>query len=113
MKPTIKSVALVFLGGALGTWGRWIFAESFNTIAMLFAVNIIGSILIGFLNGKKLSEDQRALWVVGFCGGFTTMSGVALWIYLQAFSSQAALLVALMFVAGIGAYFLGGKLVRK
>ena len=113
MKPTFRSVGLVFLGGALGTWGRWFFAETFNTIVMLFAVNILGSILIGFLNGKKLSEDQRALWVVGFCGGFTTMSGVALWIYLQAFSGEAALLVALMFVAGIGAYYVGGKLVLK
>lgn len=113
MKPTAKNIGLVFLGGALGTWARWVFAESSSTIVMLFVVNILGSVLIGFLNGKKLNENNRALWVVGFCGGFTTMSGVALWIFMQAFSAQAALLTALMFAAGIGAYFVGRRLMRK
>ena len=113
MKPTLKNVSLVFLGGALGTWARWVFAESFSTILMLFLVNILGSVLIGFLNSKTLNENNRALWVVGFCGGFTTMSGVALWVFMQAFSAQAALLIALMFAAGIGAYIVGGRLVRK
>lgn len=43
-------------------------------------VNIVGSALIGWLNSdpRFASEGKRAFWAVGFSGGFTTMSALAL-----------------------------------
>ena len=46
-----------------------------------FLVNIIGSLLIGFLVGfvskGVLSPEMKLLLVTGFCGGFTTFSTFA------------------------------------
>jgi CrcB protein len=43
------------------------------------AVNVIGSLLLGFLlryslEGPSLSVEMRTLLTIGFCGGFTTFS---------------------------------------
>lgn len=46
-----------------------------------FAVNILGSLLIGLLVGLVskgiLSPEMKLLMVTGFCGGFTTFSTFA------------------------------------
>jgi len=132
MKPTAKSAALVFLGGALGTWGRWFIAEASQnllvttnefahydqvlaaTIVMLFAVNLFGAGFLGFSNNysRWQSDLQRAFWGIGFAGGFTTMSGVALWMYHRSFSPDAIALTIAMFALGIWAYRLGAKWAR-
>ena len=132
MKPTAKSAVLVFLGGALGTWGRWFFAETSQnllvntnesahydqvlaaTIVMLFVVNLLGAGFLGFANNfsRWQSDLHRAFWGIGFAGGFTTMSGVALWIYHRSLSPDAFALVIAMFALGIWAYRLGAKWAR-
>jgi fluoride ion exporter CrcB/FEX len=111
-----RILLLTFTGGVLGTWARWIFAAFFDTYGTLFVVNILGSLLLGFVNvHPKFQSDQRkAFWAIGLCGGFTTMSAVALWL----FQSQNVIYIAIpqvviMFAAGIAAYFAGTKLVRK
>lgn len=111
-----RVILLTFAGGVLGTWARWVFAGFFDTYGTLFVVNILGSLLLGFVNlhPKFQSDESKAFWAIGFCGGFTTMSAVALWL----FQSQNVLFIAipqvvLMFAAGIAAYFAGTKLVRK
>ena len=80
------NLLLVGFGGAAGSicrylLGGWVYAAMgkpefpFGT----FAVNMIGCLLIGFLNqyaeGRQLIAAQfRLLMVVGFLGGFTTFS---------------------------------------
>ena len=75
-----KTVGLVFAGGAIGTLIRFATASSFDDFTSLAIVNILGSAIIGWLNSdpRFASEGKRAFWAVGFSGGFTTMSGVAL-----------------------------------
>jgi fluoride exporter len=75
---------LIALGGAAGSLLRYFLggavqarsASGFPVGTMV--VNISGCLLIGvlvrqFMN-MQLSQDLRALLIVGFCGGFTTFS---------------------------------------
>jgi len=84
--PSISTVSLVALGGALGSVSRyllgvWIQSTSrsvdfpFGTLA----VNLIGCFVIGFLS--QLAEtrgaftpEMRGLIFIGILGGFTTFS---------------------------------------
>lgn len=81
----MKEIAFVFLGSGLGgvtrySLGRWVNSlHSLNFPLGTFSVNIIACFIIGFLTGlidhrQMLSESSRLLWVVGFCGGFSTFS---------------------------------------
>jgi len=68
------------LGGALGTGlrvGLSVLAlrhmpESAYLATLL--ANILGAALIGYLSTRALALGQKALWMTGFCGGFTTFS---------------------------------------
>lgn len=77
----IREILAVGLGGALGSMARY--ALSYGALAGnvlwgfpagTFAVNTVGSLLIGLLTA--LLDSRTAAWilVVGFCGGFTTFS---------------------------------------
>jgi fluoride ion exporter CrcB/FEX len=85
-------------------------------------VNLSGSAALGFFNhSSRFSSDaRRAFFGIGLAGGYTTMSGVALWLMVS--SANSALfglgawfnftLVATMFITGIAVYGLGGKWAR-
>ena len=76
----MKQFLLVFLGGGLGSGLRFIVGKYLNTTKAeipwgTFTVNILGSLLIGFILGfaiknNTLTQSQMLLFVVGFCGGF-------------------------------------------
>lgn len=81
----IKSIMLVGFGGFAGSIARFLvskyFQEHYATVFPwgTFAVNILGSLLIGIIyglseKGDLLSPEIRLLIAVGFCGGFTTFS---------------------------------------
>ena len=81
----IKQIALVALGGSVGSVLRyllssWIVKQFPHTFPLgTFIVNITGCIVIGFLLGLLLRHnmqngDMRLLLVVGLCGGYTTFS---------------------------------------
>jgi CrcB protein len=111
VKPTPKILLLTFLGGALGTALRFGLSFVFDdTLMVLFIVNLLGAAALGWFNGHPhfATDDRRALWAVGFAGGFTTMSGVALFMGNNLFFalSEALLWVALMFALGLAAYWL-------
>lgn len=78
----IRNILLVALGGAVGSVLRYLLS-SINTLWPwgTFAVNVIGSLLIGLLVGLVskgvLSPEMKLLLVTGFCGGFTTFSTFA------------------------------------
>lgn len=81
----IKQIILVGLGGFIGSVARY-FVSRLNLTVEFFAipvgtltVNVVGSLLIGFLTGIAqkspiLTADLRLLLMVGLCGGFTTFS---------------------------------------
>lgn len=79
----IRSLLLVAAGGAVGSACRYLIARMLETSFpwATFAVNILGSLLIGFLVGLAgrgvVSAEVRLLLVTGFCGGFTTFSTFA------------------------------------
>ena len=75
-----KSIGLVFAGGTLGTLLRFSFDINLGSLFSVAAVNVLGSIIIGWINSdpRVARVGRRQFWAVGFSGGFTTMSGVAL-----------------------------------
>jgi CrcB protein len=85
----IKGLFFVFVGGGLGSVIRFLIGRSWNQNIPLgtFAVNVIGSLLIGLAMGYFLREGTsqnniHLLFVAGFCGGFTTFSAFAIENYL-------------------------------
>ncbi|MGJ4746230.1 fluoride efflux transporter CrcB [Leptospira sp. SA-E8] len=80
------NLLIVGLGGFLGSVCRYMISQNIPKGSGLFpistfAVNILGSLLIGLFYGSsqgKISEEVRLFATVGFCGGFTTFSAFAL-----------------------------------
>lgn len=80
----------VALGSAVGGMGRYavsglgvrFISETFPWGTL--AVNVLGSLIIGALavilpvDTRLLTEAERELLMVGFCGGFTTFSSFSL-----------------------------------
>lgn len=85
----IKDLIFIFIGGGLGSVlrfgvGKWLQNYQLNTVFPwgTFSVNIIGSLLIGFLIASELKwtdhfSDIKSFLIIGFCGGFTTFSSFA------------------------------------
>jgi CrcB protein len=110
---------LVFLGGALGTSLRYaieLFVGNMpqGQIILTSFVNLLGAALLGYVSASKLfsSSGMQGLWGVGFLGGFTTMSGLAVItagadLGLSAVGPIYWLLVLMQLVTGVAAYRLG------
>jgi CrcB protein len=100
------SAALVFAGGALGSILRLAMAEATpNTFLSLALVNLVGSLVLGIVNSHSwfAKPSRQLLWGAGFCGGFTTMSGISL-LPLEQFGQNS------IWPAFIGSSILGGLL---
>lgn len=77
----IRELIAVGIGGAAGSIARYALSYGllsgctlFGFPAGTFAVNAVGSLLIGVLLEGLSSSATACLLVVGFCGGFTTFS---------------------------------------
>lgn len=84
--PSISTVFLVALGGAVGSVSRYLFGVWIQSASRsvdfpfgTLAVNLIGCFVIGFLS--QLAEtrgaftpEMRGLIFIGILGGFTTFS---------------------------------------
>ncbi len=83
----MKQLILVFIGGGTGSILRFLIGKYLNSTSYsipygTFAVNILGSFLIGIILGISLknttvSQQTVLLLATGFCGGFTTFSSFA------------------------------------
>lgn len=117
---------LVFVGGGIGSVLRFMIGKYLNSSESgfpygTFAVNIIGSLLIGIILGlavkqNSLSENQILFLATGFCGGFTTFSAFAyenhLFLKSGDFMSFAIYTIA-SFVIGFLAVFAGIFIVKS
>lgn len=116
---TLRLLLLVFAGGSIGTAARlavglWVPDAGVFPVATL-AVNLLGSLLIGFVAARLASTRALRVFLgTGVLGGFTTYSAfmtgaVALWSTapLLAFAYAAGSLVL-----GIAAAALGLRLGR-
>jgi fluoride exporter len=74
------ALLLVGLGGAFGSAARIGLSigvqhlSDDSAIAATLAANALGAALIGWLAARGPGPSQRAFWMTGFCGGFTTFS---------------------------------------
>lgn len=121
----MKQVILVFIGGGFGSVLRYIISKFLNNPNATFpigtfAVNILGSFLIGIILGlaiknNTLNTNQTLLLATGFCGGFTTFSTFAFenqqLLKAGDFMSLALYVIA-SFVVAIFAVFLAMYLVK-
>jgi len=80
-----KQLLLIGAGGFIGSVARYLISrlnthvEWFSIPVGTLAVNVLGSLLIGFLIGISeksplLTVELRMFLMVGLCGGFTTFS---------------------------------------
>ncbi|MFM1879066.1 MAG: hypothetical protein RLZZ241_1932 [Bacteroidota bacterium] len=80
----MKQLALVIVGGGIGSGLRYLVSAYLNPLFSGFylgtiTVNIIGCLIIGLLFGVSLRQEfinpvQSSFFVTGICGGFTTFS---------------------------------------
>ena len=117
------TLALVFLGGIVGTAARYGLEEAFphrgtNWPTGTFVANLLGAFALGLLLEAlvRLGDDSggrrraRLLLGVGFCGAFTTYSTLALEVSLfvrDGAVGMAVLYAAVTGVAGLAAAWLG------
>jgi len=81
------NIIYIGLGGFVGAVARYLISRFISNYVSSFplgtlAVNVIGSLLIGFVLysvslGRNISSDLRDFITIGMIGGFTTMSGFA------------------------------------
>ncbi|MDE5636801.1 MAG: fluoride efflux transporter CrcB, partial [Alistipes sp.] len=84
-----KAMIIAGLGGFVGTCLRFLTGKLCHVVWAhsafpwgTFAVNVVGSFLIGILFGlaeknNVISPSMNVLLITGFCGGFTTFSSLA------------------------------------
>jgi CrcB protein len=110
---------LVFLGGGLGSLLRYVIGSGLelslgSTLAgmlSLFFVNVAGAFFLGIVSFHPFfaNENRKSFWGSGFAGGFTTMSGVALFVYQQ----SSLTITTVMFACGFFAFAAGVALGKK
>ena len=77
-----REIAVVFLGGAIGTLARAGLATAAVTDPgrwpwPTFVANIVGAVLLGIIGTRLATSDlRRPLLGTGVCGGLTTFSTV-------------------------------------
>nr|WP_165137889.1 CrcB family protein [Microbacterium amylolyticum] len=113
------------VGGAVGALTRWLLMEwDSSDFWVILAINVVGSMVLGFLVGVLGARHQRwrALLGTGMLGGFTSYSALAPLMGVSVFSGWAAslpylaVLVATVIVGVAGALVglaSGGRLSRS
>ena len=122
----MNTLLAVAAGGAIGAGARHLFGLQMLRLFGpsfpwgTFAVNIVGSLLMGLLAGLfalklELSPELRSFLTTGILGGFTTFSAFSLDAVNMLERGDTGLAFAYMggsVVLGVGALFLGLVIIR-
>ena len=87
---SFKLILLAGLGGGLGSSVRFVLYSFFDNSGpwVTLIVNVSGGLLIGYLmrsfETNPSSDDFRAFWIAGFCGGLQHFQHLD-WIFLISF----------------------------
>ena len=98
-----NNFVLISIGAVPGAIFRW-------QIDQIFFVNIIGCVLLGFINSLPISRRSKLVWIFGFCGSFTTFSGWSFQLFTlinQGFYKLFFLHSILISILGICSIWLG------
>ena len=114
----MKKVAIVAIGGALGSLLRYLIAEQTNKYeAAIFLANLLGVLVAGVISYRmKPTESQELFWITGFAGGFTTFSAYSaesLQLFQSGHSVSALVYVAVSNIGGILFAGLGYTLLKN
>lgn len=123
----IKMMLLAGCGGFVGTALRFLVGKICAHVHLggfplgTFAVNVVGSFLIGLLFGLAenrgvLTPAASAVMITGFCGGFTTFSTFADDIFLLLQKGQWGIFLTYVIsslVIGVLLVWLGRSLIAK
>ena len=120
----IKNFILVGLGGGLGSMLRYAVSISVtvkNFPLGTFAVNIVGSFIIGIVLALSVKDESflnnwKVFLATGICGGFTTFSSFSaenVTLFQNGKMGIALLYITLSIVLGIAATWLGFKLITQ
>lgn len=124
VRMNVTLLLLVAAGGAIGSVLRTLAAFALPAGRLpwaTIAVNVVGSLLIGYLISRFTSSggaglsNAHAFWVVGICGGFTTFSAFSWQTFEQLQKGDwfaATANVVLSLVACVAATWLGWRLAR-
>ena len=125
-RPDGRTVAAIFVGGALGTLARAALEEAFPHAATAwpwptFGVNVAAAFLLGYFVTRlqerlPLSSYRRPLLGTGICGGLSTFSTMELEIVKMLSAHAYGLAVgyaAASIAAGYAALHLATELVRR
>lgn len=120
----IKNFILVGLGGGLGSMLRYAVSIAVtvkNFPLGTFAVNIVGSFIIGIVLALSVKDESflnnwKVFLATGICGGFTTFSSFSaenVSLFQNGKMGIALLYITLSIVLGIAATWLGFKLITQ
>jgi fluoride ion exporter CrcB/FEX len=108
-----RLVWLVFAGGAIGSLARALATSHGSDLGQVLIMNVFGAAVLGLIQHSYRydSPAKQALWATGFCGGFTTLSGVVLIAVLANLDPLTSIgYVALTAVLSVGGYALAAYL---
>lgn len=122
----IKAMFIAGLGGFLGTCLRFLVGKLAHHLCAspfpwgTFAVNLIGSFIIGIFFGLAekshlISTQMNVFLITGFCGGFTTFSSFSDDLFLllqQKHWSYLSIYLIGSLAAGIVLVWLGRSLIK-
>ena len=109
----------ILIGGVAGTVVRWAIGEiGWSTNATLLIVNTLGCAGLGAVVAIYADAEHRIRLTagLGFCGGLTTFSGLAVQLAGQVdagAAGDAAGLIAASVGLGLGAFAAGNKAVGR
>ena len=100
---------MISLGAVPAAIFRW-------QIDNIIIVNIIGCFLLGFINALSVSRRYKLIFGVGFCGSFTTFSGLSFQLFKlinKGFYKLFFLNSILIVLLGLSAVCLGELIAKK